>query len=136
MVDILCSDFVAVAVICFKIPRSNISQCVKIAFSLQGRTRNLKGRGGAISSRPFSAQSQVKSEKKVNTSADVQFSGPKSREEQKSHHALRLSFIRISPLHHESFVHLSAKGPWIRPCTSFTRKIMFTCKVGTRRSFL
>ena len=51
----------------------------------------------------------MKSKKKVNTCADVLFSGPKPSEEQKKgHHALRLSFICISPLHHESFVNLSA----------------------------
>ena len=34
---------------------------------------------------------------------------PKSSEEQKkNHHTVRMSFIRISPLHHESFLHLSA----------------------------
>ena len=33
-----------------------------------------------------------------------------SEEQKKGHHALRLSFIRTSPLHHESFVHLFAGG--------------------------
>ena len=52
---------------------------------------------------------------------------PMSSEEQKRDlHALRLLFIRITPLHHESFVHLSAGGrfpsappPWIRSCAGF-----------------
>ena len=47
--------------------------------------------------RPKSSEEQ----KKVNTFADVQFSDSKSNKEQKKdHHALRLSFIRVSPLHH------------------------------------
>ena len=51
----------------------------------------------------------------------VQFSGPKSSEEQKKVITpSRLSFILISPLHHESFLHLSAgegaaAHPWIPP---------------------
>ena len=59
---------------------------------------------------------------------------PKSSEEQKrkGHHALRLSFIRILPLHHKSLVHLSAgEGsaaavpPWIRPCVKLLIPIAF-----------
>ena len=55
--------------------------------------------------RPKSSEEQ-KNGKKDNTSADVQFSNPKSSEEQKKDHHV----IRISPLHHESFLHLSAEG--------------------------
>ena len=38
------------------------------------------------------------------------FSALSQVKRKKGHHALRLSFIRIFPLHHESFVHLSAEG--------------------------
>ena len=70
----------------------------------RGRRPNLK----ASVFRPKSNEEQ----KKVNTSADVQIFRPKSRakKKKKDHHALRLSFIRILPLHHESYVHLSAEG--------------------------
>ena len=65
---------------------------------------------------------------------------PKSSEEQKKgHQALRLSFIRISLLHHKRFVHFSAGGggggggaapPWIRPCgaITITNNFMFKSK--------
>ena len=45
---------------------------------------------------------------------------PKSSEEQKRSSRPQIIFLRISPLHHESFVHLSTPldtpaPPWIRP---------------------
>ena len=77
-------------------------------YPVQRRAQEFKNRGGNLKPSVFSSKSS-KELKKVNTSADVQFSGPMSSEEQKKRSSrFRLSFIRISPLHHESFVHLSA----------------------------
>ena len=87
----------------------------------RGVPRNLKG-GGAISSRPFFAQSEVKSKKKVNTSADVQFSGSKSTEEHKKRSSrpqiVLYTYIIFTPRKFCAFV--CGEGgprpppPWIR----------------------
>ena len=71
-----------------------------------------RGEGGERNLKPFSAHNQVKSKKDHHVRRCSTFLPKSSEEQKKSLHALRLSFIRrpISPLHHESFVHLSLGG--------------------------
>ena len=57
------------------------------------------------------------------------FHSKSSEEQKKGHHALRLFFIRISPLHLKSFVHLSAKGDRL---PGPVHDIWAQCHMGTR----
>ena len=78
---------------------------------MQGCVQEFEKAGCNLKWYVFRPKLTEEQKKQVNTSADVQFSGPKSTEEQKKgHHALRLSFIRTSPLHHKSFMHLYVGG--------------------------
>ena len=65
---------------------------VSLVHGLAGVPRNLKGGRGAAQFEAVRLPPKVK------------------RRAKKGHHAIRLSFIRISPLHHENFLHLSAGG--------------------------
>ena len=78
-----------------------------------GVPRNMKGGGGGgRNMKLFVFRSKSSEDQKKKKSQHVRrcslFRAKSSEEQKKGHHALRLTFIRISPLQHESFTHLSA----------------------------